>query len=268
MSAADTVRMVEEVRRPRALLLDLDDTLLDPSGIPESLMRTFNAVATRCPFLDADQFLAANQAAWAEYWPTVEKSCWLGDVDGASVSLEAWRRTLARCGSEDESIAQFAFETHHLGRDAYWAFDDVRQLLDYAEETGILLGLVTNGPSDLQREKLSCLGISTSFAAIAISGEHRVAKPDPAIFLAALTQLGVEAHEAWHVGDSLDHDIAGAQASGLLAVWVNRNLTPSAGAGLFQPSSPAQVFPDGRPTPDLTVSALGEITALLLEAKP
>jgi FMN phosphatase YigB (HAD superfamily) len=128
--------------------------------------------------------------------------------------------------------------------------------------------LVTNGPSDLQREKLSCLGISTSFAAIAISGEHRAAKPDPAIFMTALTQLGVEAHEAWHVGDSLDHDIAGAHASGLLAVWLNRNLTPSAGVGLFQPSSPAQVVPEGQATPDLTVSALEEITALLLEAKP
>jgi hypothetical protein len=34
----------------------LVDSLLDPSGISESLMRTFNAVATRYPFLDADQF--------------------------------------------------------------------------------------------------------------------------------------------------------------------------------------------------------------------
>jgi hypothetical protein len=101
-------------------------------------MRTFNAVTTRYPFLDANQFFEANQAAWEEYWPTVEKSSWLGDVDGASLSFEAWRRTLARCGSEDESIAQFAFETHRLGRDAYRAFDDVQQLLDYAEETGHL----------------------------------------------------------------------------------------------------------------------------------
>ena len=118
---------------------------LDPSGIPESLMRTFNAVATRYPFLDADQFFEANQAAWAEYWPTVEKSSWLGDVDGASLSLEAWRRTLARCGSEDESIATFAFETHRLGRDAYRAFDDVQQLLDYAEDTGIRSGWLPTG---------------------------------------------------------------------------------------------------------------------------
>ena len=59
--------------------------------------------------------------------------------------------------------------------------------------------------------------------AVVISAELGVAKPDPAIFRAALERLGASAAEAIHVGDSVEADVAGARAAGLEAVLVARN---------------------------------------------
>ena len=83
-----------KVHRPLALLLDLDGTLLDNSGIPVAVSRTCDAVAARFGDLDAGQLRRANTEVWRDYWPRVETSYWLGQVDGFAVSREAWRRTL------------------------------------------------------------------------------------------------------------------------------------------------------------------------------
>ena len=51
-------------------------------------------------------------------------------------------------------------------------------------------------------------------------------KPSPRIFRQGLAMLGLRAEEVVHVGDSLTADVAGAQAAGIAAVWVNRRNRP------------------------------------------
>lgn len=47
------------------------------------------------------------------------------------------------------------------------------------------------------------------------------AKPDPAIFAAALAAAGVEAGDAVHVGDMLSTDVAGARRAGIPAIHLD-----------------------------------------------
>ena len=54
----------------------------------------------------------------------------------------------------------------------------------------------------------------------AVVGE---AKPSPAVFRAALEIAGVSPAQAFHVGDSVDKDVAGARAAGLRAVLMARD---------------------------------------------
>ncbi len=82
--------------------------------------------------------------------------------------------------------------------------------------------MVTNGPADLQRDKFNALGVGKLVKAVVISGEHGVAKPDPAIFQLALAELGSDPKDAWCVGDSLATDVAGAHRAGITAIWLNR----------------------------------------------
>ena len=61
------------------------------------------------------------------------------------------------------------------------------------------------------------------------------AKPDPGIFLAGCTALGVLPGETLYVGDDLLLDVQGAQQAGLRAAWMNRSGKRNDLAGEVQP---------------------------------
>jgi putative hydrolase of the HAD superfamily len=88
------------------------------------------------------------------------------------------------------------------------------------------IGIVTNGPTEVQRAKLELLGIDRLVDFILVSEEFGVAKPDPQIFREALRLAGVRPEEAIFVGDSVEFDMAGARAAGIPTVWVNRHQRP------------------------------------------
>ncbi len=212
------------MRPVQALFFDLDDTLRGGSGSHEAVVRTCRHIAAARPGLDAARLLEANSEVWQRYWPEVEERWTLGVLSGNDVGLEAWRRALRACGSDEESLAQLARETHmQHAREALRLFDDVRGLIDRLKKARLPLALITNGASDTQRETLRVLKIEQEFAAVVISGEVGVAKPDPSIFGLAVDALGIGRENVWHVGDSLRTDVGGARAAGLTAVWLNRD---------------------------------------------
>jgi putative hydrolase of the HAD superfamily len=84
------------------------------------------------------------------------------------------------------------------------------------------LAIVTNGDPTMQGEKLATLGIEDRFEAVVHAGFDAPSKPDPAPFELALSAMGVDAPRAVTVGNSLDHDVAGAHNAGLVSVWLDR----------------------------------------------
>ncbi len=211
------------MKPPQALLFDLDDTLLDGGALKESIVQTCEVIASSGPGLEATGLVEANSKIWPEYWREIEDKWTLGTLDTASLSLEAWRRMLRACGCDDESLAQLAARTHsRLGREARRLFHDVAVLLTAVKKARVPLGIVTNAASDTQREKLRDLDLERWFDVVVISGEVGIAKPDAAVFGLALDKLKVERESVWHVGDSLNTDVAGAKAAGIIAVWLNR----------------------------------------------
>ena len=88
------------------------------------------------------------------------------------------------------------------------------------------IGIVTNGPTEVQHAKLELLGIDRLVDFVLVSEEFGVAKPDPAIFREALRLAGVRPEEAIFVGDSVEFDMAGARAAGIPTIWLNRQQRP------------------------------------------
>ena len=124
-----------------------------------------------------------------------------------------------------------------LGRalaDAYTAerdHHDVRALPGAREAVAALaddhrVGVVTNGPPEMQSQKLAALGLDDAFETVVHAGYDAPAKPDPAPFYRALDALDGEPKSAVHVGNSLSSDVAGAQAAGLRSVWLDDGSTP------------------------------------------
>lgn len=111
------------------------------------------------------------------------------------------------------------------------AFRDIRQETGTCPYPGIealltdlktkyKLGLYTNGPSDMQREKMDALGFNRFFDVILIAGAIDIYKPDPEGFHLLLRQLDVDPKECLFVGDTVDTDIVGAHSVGMPTCWV------------------------------------------------
>jgi putative hydrolase of the HAD superfamily len=213
---------------PRVLLFDLDDTLCD--------YETARAQRLRMAFS-----LGADGAPVER--PGVDFEAMIADsIRTHPHAADHFVELFHRHGIDDPAAARAAIDWYRAHRyHGLRLFPDVadilRSLRTFSPTTGERarrrLGVVTNGPADVQRAKIAVLGVGDLVDFVVVSGEFGVAKPDPGIFRAALALAQAEPGDAVFVGDSPEFDIAGAQAAGLRNVWVNR------GGRAWDPSCPA-----------------------------
>jgi putative hydrolase of the HAD superfamily len=69
---------------------------------------------------------------------------------------------------------------------------------------------------------LEGLGASSWFEQVLVSSRVGFAKPDARIFHTGLRRSGIQPGEALHVGDSVAHDLEGADNAGLRGVLIDR----------------------------------------------
>jgi putative hydrolase of the HAD superfamily len=230
----------------RALLLDLDDTLIVEEPAAVATFAATAAVAAERHPLDAHQLALDARACARELWRGAEvcafgrrigisswEALWCryeGDAAelcamrewAPSFRRDAWRNALERQGVADDELATELGERFGEERRArHETFEDAVPALD-ALRGEYRLALVTNGASCLQREKFEASGLTDRFEAVVVSGDLRSAKPDPAVYAHALDALGAHPGDAVMVGDSLANDVDGPVAAGLRGIWLNR----------------------------------------------
>jgi putative hydrolase of the HAD superfamily len=209
----------------RVMLFDLDDCLMAHSravatGLARARSQAGGAVA------------AADDALELRRWRELEEhhyGRWLvGEIDFLEQRRERARGFLAPFGfvlSPEEALAWF--DRYMIGYRESWAlFDDVLPALGALERVvpGIRFGVITNGDRAFQGEKLAAIGLAHRMSHVVASGEVGVAKPAAAIFELAAEAFGVTVGECAYVGDRLRTDAAGANAAGMLGVWLDRPL--------------------------------------------
>lgn len=190
------------------VLFDLDDTLVTYNrSTGEVLEEAFAAVGVD-PFFPAEAYFARYE----EFLPTTDSIEELREACFTAIADD--------CGRDPE-----------LGGDVARAFNarrdhgDVR-LLPGAREVldsftdEYRLGIVTNGPPDVQRPKLASVMLDEVFETVVFAGYDTDPKPNPEPFHHALSTLDSSAEAAAHVGNSLTADVAGAHAAGLRSVWI------------------------------------------------
>jgi putative hydrolase of the HAD superfamily len=210
----------------KALLLDLDDTLLAYSaGVDDSWAEACSVVPLP---METDTLLA--ELAETRKW------FWSGDPERHARErvdmLGAWTKivveALARCGCGDKALgAAIARDYAARRREAMQLYPESRAVLDALRARGLPLALVTNGDALQQRDKIERHDLGRYFGAIVIEGEFGCGKPQERVYREALQQLGVEADGVWMVGDNLEWDVLAPQRLGLTGVWIDRE-----GAGL------------------------------------
>jgi len=106
--------------------------------------------------------------------------------------------------------------------DTWFLYEDALPSLQYWQEEGIKLGIISNFDSRIF-SVLESLGLGDFFSSITISSLTGVAKPDRKIFEQALSHYGCLPSQAWHIGDSLREDYEGAKAVGIIPFLVDPN---------------------------------------------
>ncbi|PYM23889.1 MAG: phosphoglycolate phosphatase [Candidatus Rokuibacteriota bacterium] len=237
----------------KALLLDLDDTLLDYSGGAEHCWtEACRAVAGT---LDLVRLVEALTVSRRSFWDDPERQ----RRERVNM-LRAWTQIAARAleayGAPAPGLAAAIAAEFSARRRAVMAlFPEALACLGVLRAAGVPLGLVTNGDATEQRWKIERCALAPFFGAIVIEGEVGAGKPDAIVYRTALKALGVApGPDVWMVGDHLEFDVAGAQRLGLHGVWMDR-----AGAGL-----PAEATV----RPDRIVRALDEVVRAFATISP
>jgi HAD superfamily hydrolase (TIGR01549 family) len=97
------------------------------------------------------------------------------------------------------------------------------QMVRSIQALGYPLGLVADGPTDTFRNILTQHGLFDCFDCFAISEQVGVDKPDRRMFVTALDRLGIRESDyprVVMVGNNLARDIKGANALGLISVFL------------------------------------------------
>jgi HAD superfamily hydrolase (TIGR01509 family) len=147
------------------------------------------------------------------------------DRDRARVYLEALFTGAGVPAARMDEVARTLQRLHQEWHLWCRTMPGTRAALDRLRAAGLRLGVVSNSDGRVE-EALTAAGIRDRFDVILDSALVGVEKPDPAIFRAALTALGVAPEEALHVGDLYDVDVVGARAAGIEAIL----LVPAAAA--------------------------------------
>ena len=251
------------LRRPRAVLFDLDDTLLETSDSATRVWReTAEAFAGEIG-RPVEVFGPVLDAARRWYWADPERNR-RGRLDVQRSREEVTLRGLEQLyaggpGSSPRPADLPGLARRFAGR---YAAERVRSMRFFPgalgavrafRAAGVKLALITNGDAAAQREKVEHFKLAPLFEGVFIEGELGYGKPDPRVFEAALSACGgVAPADAWCVGDHLGWEVRAAQARGLSGVWVDWR-----GEGLPEEGPRAGI------TPDRIVRRVSELTDVL-----
>jgi putative hydrolase of the HAD superfamily len=188
-----------------AITVDAFGTLLlleDPAEALRAALAEYGVERGR------DAVAAAFRAEAAYYRPRS-----LQGRDGPSLAELRARCVRVFLGHLDVNLDARAFVPAFVDSISFRVADGAVEALEALRAAGLTLACVANWDISLH-DHLERLGLCWRFAAVLPSAEVGAEKPDPAIFRAALSRLGVEPGRALHIGDE-DVDRAGAAAAGV-----------------------------------------------------
>ncbi len=104
------------------------------------------------------------------------------------------------------------------------------------------LGILTNGGTQRQHNKLKKAAIYDMMAGIAVSEEVGAPKPDRRMYETVCQRMGVELKDCVFVGDSYAGDILGAYRCGMYPIWFVNNADIPGGSIISRISDLEEIF--------------------------
>ncbi len=210
------------MRLPRALLVDLDDTILDDTGSSDDLWRQVCSEATpELDRVDAGALFAAIDSHRRWYWSDPERHR-VGRADLRAATRQIVCTALAELTESGPALGGAIADRYRDLRDEHLSpLPGAIEALARLRVRGVRLALLTNGSGVAQRQKIERFALAPYFDFILVEGEFGCGKPDARVYRAALQALAAKPIEAWCIGDNLEWDVAAPQREGVLGIWVD-----------------------------------------------
>lgn len=199
----------------RALLLDLDNTLIDfmrmKRAASEAAARAMVRAGADLPF-SADE---AGDILFGKY---------LGDIEGNTVFEEFLREHhRQQLGLNQHAVDRITAAAVNAYLDAkriqLEPYPTVRRTLIELARRGFRMGVVTDAPRFKAYQRLDQAGLTDFFHFVVTSCDHGEQKPHERPFRDALELLSMRPDEVLMVGDWPERDMAGAKNLGLRTAW-------------------------------------------------
>ncbi len=205
----------------RAVVFDLDDTLLDTAHAVRSALAYLGRSIPAFHGRETDELYAAHQRIMLSLDPEV----FAGRLSGPAARARRFELLLREYGDEQTGGAATALLYRSASRAAFREVAGAAQLLSSVRARGLKVGVLTNYLREVQQESLDALSLSVHVDAL-VTISDAPPKPEPGAYAAVLEALGVRPDQALMVGDSWENDVLGAERAGLRAIWLNRAALP------------------------------------------
>lgn len=199
----------------KAVFFDIDDTLYDTSGFAKLARKAaLNVMIDAGLPLESDEAYLLLREIIDEYGSNYDKHFNI--------------LTKRVFGEEKPLLIALGMITYHNVKFALLRlFPQTTKTLIYLKEQGYHLGVISNGITIKQWEKLIRLDLHHFFDHIITSEEAGVQKPDTRIFELAMEKMECNAQKSIMIGNKFNEDILGALNSGMSAILVNSKLSKS-----------------------------------------
>lgn len=236
------------VKLPRAMLIDMDDTILSAYGQPDIAWNYIAAEFRReLGPLSSQQVAAAVLTSARSFWSAAGAEWRLKLEEARRIVVGNAFTALAASGHRlpSELATRIADRFTAYREEEMFIFPGAHDAIDALRALGVKLALVTNGGALTQRAKVERFQLAHRFHHIQIEGEQGFGKPEERAYLHAMDALGVTAADTWMIGDNLEWEVELPQKLGIYAIWMDVH-----GEGL-PPGSTVK--------PDRIIRSLGEL---------
>lgn len=202
----------------RALVLDIDDTLVDT----QAAMRGACTVGAAHAWPGESPETHTAVSNWFYDDPHAHFEAYTrGEMTFAQMREARYNVACERLGLDKRGFDTFEAAYRTAFEEQQYLFDDALPMLDAAEAAGVRTCFVTNSGDAQTAMKLRVTGMAR-YGDVVTTDTLGIGKPDPRIFDEARRRTGVDPAHTLCVGDTLGTDVVGGRAAGMPVAWLQR----------------------------------------------
>ncbi|MGM9530605.1 HAD family hydrolase [Intestinibacter sp.] len=200
------------------LIFDVDDTLYN-------LMKPFEDTYNNMFGDKYDIPIDVLHKKYRQYSDEIFELVQHGSMTMRDLQIQRITRSLGDFGVHitEEKALEFQ-QQYSLNQNKIVLLEGIKEILDFAKEHNLKIGIITNGEVDHQLKKVKNLDLEKWIAEenIFVAGGSILPKPHSDVFKFVEDKMNLDPEDTYYIGDTFANDVVGAKNAGWNSIWINR----------------------------------------------